>query len=141
MMTGLKWKLTLGFLLVFLAGVATGSFVWHWHPHRGGRPRGGASALAEHINERLRHELGLTAEQSAKIAPIIGQSAKKLEAIRVESARRVRQTFTETNLQISPELTPEQRKKLAAMEERHRHWRDRHRGLRKPPPPPPGSSP
>jgi Spy/CpxP family protein refolding chaperone len=126
MMSGLKWKLAIGFLLVFLAGVATGSFVWKWqkHPWHGRR----ADALAEHINERLRHELDLTPAQAAKIAPIVEESAKKLETIRRESARRVRQTFTDTNLKISPELTPEQRKKLAAMDEHHRRWRHRHRG-------------
>ena len=139
MMSSLKWKLALGFLLVFFAGVATGSFVWKWHRHPWGpRP---ANVLAEHINERLRHELGLSAEQSAKIAPIVEQSAKKLEAIRVESARRVRQTFAETNLQISPKLTPEQRKKLADMEERHRRLREHHGGFSESPPPPPEEGP
>jgi Spy/CpxP family protein refolding chaperone len=134
MSTGLKWKLAVGFLLVFLAGATTGSFAWRWHKHPWGPPRSGA--LAQHMKERLRHELGLTPEQSAKIAPIIEQDARKLESIRVESARRVRQTFTEMHLQISPELTPEQRKKLADMEERHRRRRERHRGFLRPPPVP-----
>lgn len=133
MSNGLKWKLVVGFLLVFLAGIATGSFVWKWH-ERPWPPRAGA--LAERINDRLRHELNLTPEQSAKIAPIIEQSAKKLETIRLESARRVHQTFTETHLQISPNLTPEQRKKLAELQEKHRSGWDHHRGLFRPPPPP-----
>ena len=132
MSTGLKWKLAVGFLLVFLAGATTGSFAWRWHRHPWGPP--GSDALAQHMNERLRHELGLTPEQSAKIAPIIEQDARKLQTIRVESGRRVRQIFTEMHLQISPELTPEQRKKLADMEERHRR-RERHRGFFRPPPP------
>lgn len=134
MSAGLKWKLAVGFLLVFLAGVTTGSFAWKWHRHAWGSPRSGA--LAQHMNERLRDELGLTPAQSAKIAPIVEENAKKLEAIRIESARRVRQTFRETHLQISPDLTPEQRKKLAAMEEKHRRWREHHRGFSKHPPPP-----
>jgi Spy/CpxP family protein refolding chaperone len=137
MSDGLKWKLAIGFLLVFFAGVATGSFVWKWHERPWGPPRAGA--LAERINDRLRHELDLTPEQSAKIAPIIEQSAKKLEAIRLESARRVHQTFTETHEQISPNLTPEQRKKLAAIEEMHRQ-RGRRHGFAGPPPPPPEDS-
>ena len=134
MSTGLKWKLAVGFFLVFLAGATTGSFAWRWHRHPWGPPRSGA--LAERMNERLRHELGLSPEQSAKIAPIVEQSAQKLETIRVESARRVRQTFAETHLQISPELTPEQRKKLADMEERHRRRREHHRRFFRPPPAP-----
>ena len=134
MNAGLKWKLAVGFLLVFLAGATTGSLAWRWHRHPWGPPR--SSGLAQHMKERLRHKLGLTPEQLAKIAPIIEQDARKLETIRVESARRVRQTFKEMHLQISPELTPEQRKKLADMEERHHRRRERHRGFLRPPPHP-----
>lgn len=139
MSAALKWKLALGFFLVFLAGVATGSFAWKWHKRHWSSPP--PSAFAQHMSERLRRKLDLTPEQSAKIAPIVEKSAGQLEAIRVESARRVRQTFTEMHLQMSPELTPAQRKKLAAMEERHRRWRGHHRGFREPPPPPPEESP
>jgi Spy/CpxP family protein refolding chaperone len=134
MSAALKWKLVIGFLLVFLAGLTTGSLAWNWHRRPWGPPRSGA--LAQHMTERLRRELALTPDQSAKIAPIIEQSAKKLQTIRVESAQRVRQTLRETHLQISPELTPEQRKKLAAIEEKHRHRREHHRGLWGSPPPP-----
>ncbi len=134
MSAGLKWKLAVGFFLVFLAGVATGSFGWKWHERHWSPPS--PPAFAQHVNERLRRELDLTSEQSAKIAPIVEQSAGKLEAIRVESGRRVRQTFTEMHLQILPQLTPEQRKKLAAIEEEHRRRRSHHPNFRGPPPPP-----
>lgn len=134
MSAGLKWKLAVGFLLVFLAGIATGSFAWKWHKRSWGPPQSGA--LAQRINERLRYQLELTPEQAAKIAPIIEESAKKLETIRLESARRVHQTLTETHVQISPNLTPEQRKKLAAIEERHRKRQGRHHAFSGPPPPP-----
>lgn len=139
MSPGLKWKLALGFFLVFLAGVASGSFAWKWHQRHWSSPP--PSEFARHMNERMRRKLDLTPEQSAKIAPIIEQSATKLEAIRVESGQRVRQTFTEMHQRISPQLTPEQRKKLATMEERHRQWRGRHRDFHEPPPPPPEESP
>jgi Spy/CpxP family protein refolding chaperone len=132
MSNGLKWKLAVGFLLVFFAGAATGSFAWKWHRRPWGPPQAGV--LAERINDRLRHELDLTPAQSAKIAPLIEQSAKKLETIRRESARRVRQTLAETHQQISPELTPEQRKKLAAIEEKHRRHQGRHHGFPGPQP-------
>jgi Spy/CpxP family protein refolding chaperone len=128
MSTALKWKLTTGFFLVFVAGATMGALAWSWHARHLflGPPRSGA--LAHRMSERLQTQLALTPEQSAKIAPIIEQSANKLETIRIETARRVRQTLTETNLQISPELTPEQRSKLSKMEQRHR-GRARHRGF------------
>ncbi len=136
MSTGLKWNLAVGFLLVFLAGVTTGTVAWHWHRPAWSLEHSRSGAIAHRMNERLRHELGLTPEQSSKIAPIIDQSAKKLQTIRMESAHRVRQTLTEAHLQISPDLTPEQRTKLAAIEEKHRHRRDRRRGFSNPPPAP-----
>lgn len=134
MSKSLKWKLAVGFLLVFFAGVTTGSVAWNWHRHARFLDNTRSGALAQRMNERLRHELSLTPDQSAKIAPIIEQSAKKLETIRVESARRVRQTLTETHLQISPDLTPEQRTKLATIQEKHRRWQGRHRRFLRPPP-------
>lgn len=135
MSAALKWKLALGFFLVFLAGATVGSLAGNWHrrPFPFGPQRSGE--LARRMTERLRTELGLTPEQTAKIAPVIEKNAAKLETIRSDTARRVRQTLTETNLQISPELTSEQRTKLAAMEERHRRRQERRRGFRRPPPP------
>jgi Spy/CpxP family protein refolding chaperone len=134
MNASLKWKLALGFLLVFLAGVTVGFFVsarygrpFHFGPREG--------ALAQRMMERLRSELALTPEQTARIKPIIEQNAAKLESIRGETGRRVREIFKQTHEEISPQLTPEQQKKLVAMEERHRRRRERHRGFRPPPPP------
>jgi Spy/CpxP family protein refolding chaperone len=136
----LKWKLTLGFLLVFLAGAAVGFLIGGWdeRPFHFGARQG---SLAQRMAERFRNELDLTPEQSAKITTIIEKNAAKLETIRLETGRRVRETFAQTHEQISPLLTPDQRKKLAAMEERHRLRRERHRGFEPPPPPPDQSSP
>ena len=61
MSTALKWKLLVGFVLVFLAGGMTGGFFgasqarhlfFAQHHHRG--------VLAEHMRQRLRAELELT---------------------------------------------------------------------------------
>jgi Spy/CpxP family protein refolding chaperone len=136
MSAALKWKLALGFFLVFLAGATVGSLAGNWHrrPFHFGSWRSGG--LAHRMTERLRSELRLTPEQTAKIAPIVEKNAGKLESIRFDTAQRVRQIIAETHREISPELTPEQRTKLAAMEERHRRRQERRRGYRKPPPPP-----
>ena len=128
MNTALKWKLIAGFLLVFVAGGLTGGFIGAKHarhlflgpPHSHGLP--------DRMRERLQRQLDLTPDQAAKIAPIIDQTSSKLEAIRVETARRVRATLEESHRQIAPELTPEQREKLEKMELSHKK-RMHHRGF------------
>ena len=116
----LKWKLISGFLLVFIAGGVTGAFfsammARHFFPPRHG-------IVAQHMRERLRHELNLTPEQVKRITPAIERSATELERIRLASARRVRQTFNETQEEISENLTDEQRARLQRMHQRREHF-------------------
>jgi hypothetical protein len=120
--------LAAGFLLVFIAGGMTGGLIWSAHAHHLflGPPHSGA--LAHRIGERLRAELNLSSDQFAKISPIIEQTASKLETIRIETARRVSQTMADAHQQMAPDLTAEQRAKLAAMEQKHQRH-SRHRGF------------
>ena len=115
----LKWKLIAGFLLVFIAGGLTGGFIGATHARHLFRAFH-SHGLPDRIRDRLERQLDLTPEQSAKITPIIDDTAKKLEEIRTESARRVRATLEESHRQIAPQLTPEQRKKLEEVERKHR---------------------
>jgi Spy/CpxP family protein refolding chaperone len=135
----LKWKLIAGFLLVFMAGAMTGAFLLA-HFHRAMHWNHRHDILAHRMAEHLRDELNLTPEQFAKLQPVFEKTAAKLEAIRKETGQRVGQAMNEAHDQIAPELTPEQRKKLQAIEERHRRYRHRHRfhhGPHDEPPPPP----
>jgi len=116
----LKWKLAIGFVLVFIAGGAAGVFLGasrtvHFFaegPHRPG-------FLAERMRERLRWQLHLTNEQMTKISPIIEKTASQLEQIRSESSRRVHETFAESHREMAAELNPEQRQKLQEIQARH----------------------
>ncbi len=121
MNNGLKWKLAVAFLLVLVAGVMTGGLLCAHHMHRFmlGPPRSGEVAVR--MREHLRRALDLTPEQATKISPIIDATAAKLEAIRVETAQRVRDAMEESHRAMAPQLTPEQQKKLQALEEKHRH--------------------
>ena len=122
MNSALKWKLIAGFLLVFLAGGATGVFVSAATAHRFlfGPHRHGYAAHA--MKNRLQWQLRLTDEQMAKISPIIEKTGAQLEEIRGETGRRVRETIAEAHREIAPVLTPEQQQRLQQMEERHRRW-------------------
>jgi hypothetical protein len=101
----LKWKLVFALLLVFVAGGTTGGLLCSIHARRHffGPPHSGA--IAERFREHMQRALDLTPEQASKIAPVIDSTSAKLEAIRVETAQRVRTTMEEAERQISPELT------------------------------------
>ena len=141
MNNSLKGKLALAFLLVFVAGAATGAFLGLHHlthhiilgpPHSGDVPG--------KMREHFRRALDLTAEQENKIAPIIDATSAKLETIRVETAERVRTVMDESKRQVAPLLTPEQQKKLEKLDSEHRKMMHHHGFLPGPPPedkPPP----
>jgi len=121
MNAALKWKLAVACLLVFVAGVMTGGLLCAHHMHRFllGPPH--SAEMAGKMREHLRRALDLTPEQATTIMPIIDATATKLEAIRMESAQRVRNTMEEAHRAMAPQLTPEQQNKLRALEEKHRH--------------------
>ena len=118
----LKWKLIAGFVLVFLAGGATGVFVSATTAHHlffGPHQRG---MVAKTMKSRLQWQLRLTEEQMTKIAPIIDKTGAQLEEIRGDTGRRVREALVQSHQEISQYLTPEQKTRLQQMEERHRRW-------------------
>jgi Spy/CpxP family protein refolding chaperone len=125
MNSALKWKLVAGFLLVFVAGGVTGAFVaaattrhfFFTAPHHG--------LAAERMRARLQAELNLTPEQMKKISPIIDRTGAQLEQIRMETTRRVHETFADSHRQISEDLTPEQKAKFEQMRQRRQRWMHR----------------
>jgi Spy/CpxP family protein refolding chaperone len=139
MNNSLKGKLALAFLLVFIAGAATGAFLGlHQLKHHVmlGPPHSGD--VPDRMREYLRRALDLTAEQESKIAPIVDATSSKLETIRVETAERVRTVMEESKKEIAPLLTPEQQKKLDTLDTKHRKMMLHHGFL---PPPPPKDNP
>jgi Spy/CpxP family protein refolding chaperone len=117
----LKWKLAFAFLLVFIAGVTTGCLFGALHLKRRhiiGPPHSGD--VAGKMREHFRKALDLTPEQEAKIIPIIDKTSTKLEAIRVETAERVRTVMEESKREVAPQLSPEQQEKLEKLEAHHR---------------------
>ena len=126
MNSALKWKLIVGFVLVFLAGGATGVFISAATAHHFfGAHRHGFAAQA--MKSRLQRQLRLTDDQLAKISPIIEKTGAQLEQIRGDTGRRVRETIAEAHREIAPLLTPEQQQRLKEMEARHRRWFQHHR--------------
>ena len=121
MNSALKWKLIAGFLLVFLAGVATGIFGTMAVGHRFifGHHHG---MVAQRMKSHLQRQLRLTDDQLTKVSPIIENSGAQLEQIRGETGKRVREIIAQSHRDISQYLTPEQQERLTKMEQRHRRW-------------------
>jgi Spy/CpxP family protein refolding chaperone len=126
----LKWKLIVGFVLVFIAGGMTGAFLGASHarhlffaqPHRG--------MMSQRMRDHYRVQLNLTPEQVAKISPIIDKTAAQLEQIRHETGQRVHELFMEAHHEMAAHLSDEQRTKLQAMEARHHQWMQHRPGFR-----------
>ena len=132
----LKWALVAGVVMVFIAGVATGTFV-------GARKAHDVLAFKHHgrMGERMRHhlirELELTPDQIEKVSPIIDDTSRRLHEIRRESGQRVGQTMREAHAAMGPHLTPAQRERLQTMKLRHKRFL-RRRGPPSPPEEPGG---
>ena len=89
------------------------------------------------MKEHLRRALDLTPEQLAKISPIADATTAKLEAIRIETAERVRAVMEASKREIAPALSPDQQKKLEKLEAEHRKLMIHHHFH----PPPPQETP
>ena len=118
----LKWKVIVGFVLVFVAGGMTGAFLGASHARHlfsAQPPRG---MMSERMRDRFRAQLNLTPEQVAKISPIMDKAAAQLEEIRRTTGRRVRETFAEAHRAMATDLTEQQRAKLQEIDARRRRW-------------------
>ena len=109
------------FVAIALAGaLALGTAVYaegeHGpHGHRGmGGPGGWGNPL-----EHLTKELDLTAEQQAKVAPIVDQAKPQIEAIHREAMEKTRAIMENSAAQIRPLLNAEQQAKFDALKKAH----------------------
>ena len=80
--------------------------------------------------ERLNQDLNLTADQQAKVQPIVDQARPQIRAIHEEAMQKTKAVMDNTMSQIRPLLTPEQQQKLDAMKSAHENMRDARRKMR-----------
>ncbi len=127
MSSALKWRVALGLVLVFLAGVATGLFAGAWHARHVFFVRHGEMP-GKMMREHLKRELDLTPEQLRQLEPIFDKTEQELHAIRTETTERVTKTMEDAHRQLLPHLTAEQQVKIEKMKERHLRILHRHGG-------------
>src|SRR3954463_1352716 len=67
----------------------------------------------------ITEKLDLTAEQQAKVQPILDQAKPQIAAIHQEAMQKMHTVMNSTLSQIRPMLTPDQQQKLDAIEKAH----------------------
>ncbi|MEY2498034.1 MAG: hypothetical protein QOD12_1590 [Verrucomicrobiota bacterium] len=85
------------------------------HEHHGPGPKHHMENPFEHLTESL----NLTAEQKAKVQPILDQMKPQLEAIHKEAMEKAKTVMESTGAQIRPLLTPPQQEKYDAIKKAH----------------------
>ena len=80
--------------------------------------------------DRLDEKLNLTADQQAKVQPIIDQARPQIRAIHEEAMQKTKGIMDNTMTQIRPLLTPEQQQKLDAMKKAHEDMRSARQEMR-----------
>ena len=80
--------------------------------------------------ERLNEDLSLSADQKAKVQPIVDQARPQIRAIHEEAMQKTKAIMDNTMNQIRPLLTPEQQQKLDAMQKAHEDMRNARREMR-----------
>jgi Spy/CpxP family protein refolding chaperone len=112
-------------LLTLLAGAAIvfAGFTIAWGEadgdgHRGNWHRRGN--MLEHMTETL----NLTADQKAKVQPILDQAKPQIVAIRQEAMQKTKAVMDNVNSQMRPLLTPEQQQKLDKIQKARQDMRN-----------------
>jgi periplasmic protein CpxP/Spy len=80
--------------------------------------------------DRLSEDLNLSADQKAKVQPIVDQARPQIRAIHEEAMQKTKAVMDNTMTQIRPLLTPEQQQKLDTMHKAHEDMRDARKELR-----------
>jgi Spy/CpxP family protein refolding chaperone len=78
----------------------------HWHGHEFGL-------------QGISKKLDLTADQQTKVQPILDQAKPQIAAIHKEAMQKAKTVMDSTLSQIRPLLTPDQQKKLDAIQKAH----------------------
>jgi len=120
-----KIKPWLFLAMIFLAGIMTGAALSiGLGPYF--KSEQGAQQMKRGWMLYLTKRLDLTADQQAKIDPILAASENDMQAARKDNADRVSQIIKKANAQIAAILTPDQQAALEKMSKEMDQNRDRH---------------
>jgi Spy/CpxP family protein refolding chaperone len=117
-----KRKLAAYVVAIFLAGAGSGALVvWQVGQRQPGTPLPPAE-IGARLRARFQSRLDLTPDQAQKIAPMIDQAMRRVEAIRQETASRVFANVSDLHAQVLTVLTPEQKSRFEELERERRDY-------------------
>ncbi len=111
--------------LVAAGALALGGFVVVQAQPGGGGPGHGHGFGLQHLTEKL----DLTSDQQTKVQPILDQAKPQIAAIHQEAMQKMKGVMDSTLSQIRPLLTPDQQKKLDAVQKAHQDMMNAHKEL------------
>lgn len=141
-----KIKPWLVLAVIFVLGVATGISLTIGLGPRFTHPPG-VQQMKNRMLMGLTHRLNLTAEQQAKVDPILTAAESQIQTIHRDEVGHISHIMEGVKTQILPILTPEQQTELQKMEKEMESQRDRmfpghmHSWMKPEPPRPPGDFP
>ena len=95
------------------------------HGHHGFREHGPHHMMLEHLGK----DLNLSADQQAKVQPIVDQTRPQIRAIHEEAMQKTKAVMDNAMAQIRPLLTAEQQQKLDAMQKAQEDMRNAHKEM------------
>jgi Spy/CpxP family protein refolding chaperone len=137
-----KIWITIALVLVFATGVAVGVFAekW-WFTKRPGMRGGGPNPANYPSMARWANELGLTAEQQAKIQDIFKANEERIKGLRTDFYKNLGDIRDQMRKEIDAVLTPEQKQKMEAMIQKQMEQHRKEMERRPKPPRNPNSKP
>lgn len=104
-------------LCIFISGILAGAFGMRIYVQRAARDvLSGNPAFAERlVLSRLDAALDLTADQEARLRPLVAAGAEKFASLRLKFVPEVDAILEATAHDMKPELTPEQGARLDAL--------------------------
>jgi len=118
--------------LTAVCSLALSAFTLAQGPAPAESEHGGYGHHGRHWGNPLGHlteKLSLTADQQAKVQPIIDQAKPQIVAIHQEAMQKAKAVIDNAMAQIRPLLTPEQLTKLDAMKQAHEKMREARKAM------------
>jgi hypothetical protein len=102
--------------VIFVAGGITGSaLTMALGPRFMHRSPPGAQQMRKALLMQMTERLHLTADQQAKVQPILDETTNQLQSVRRDEADRIAQIFEQTNQKLATILSPDQQAEMGRM--------------------------